>query len=84
MDRGGPEHREWLRCNGPLIAAIAAIVAFAVIRMAGHPTTTAALVAGIMFGFAMVIVKVREWFGVKVGVTILFGLAAITWLIGRD
>jgi hypothetical protein len=84
MARTEEEHQQWLARNGPIVVAVAAIVAFAIIKYAGHSTGISFLVALIMGTFALAIVKLRQWFSPAIGATIMFGAAFFLWWISSS
>lgn len=74
---------ERLRKLIPAIAGGMSLVTFVVIEAAGHPTETSLLVAAIMFAFVYGTFMLRQRFGVKGFIFVLFALSALGLLIQR-
>ncbi|QIE56879.1 hypothetical protein G5B40_16405 [Pikeienuella piscinae] len=73
-------HLEWLRRNAPGIAGIASIAAFVAVRLAGRAISDALLVAGIMLVFATFLIKLRQWFGVRIAAAVVGTLSFLLFL----
>jgi len=72
---------ERIKTRGPFLVAGLPIAAFVLIKVAGHTTTQALIVAAVMLGFTVFLLKVAAWFGLKIAAVICVGISAIMWLM---
>lgn len=79
------EHQQLQRIRSflPWLAVGLSLFAFVAIKMAGHSVGKSLLVAAIMFGFVLGTFKLREGFGVKGFIVVLFVLSTLGVLVQR-